>query len=58
MATKDTMAERVEPTFLEGGLPESQPTIFVTRHTLGELIGENSVSAEGVGSSKESKDNF
>lgn len=50
MSTKDMKVERVEPTFLGGGLSESQPTIFVTRHTLEELLDDDS---EGKDVSKE-----
>ncbi len=58
MVTKDIEAEKFEPTFLEGDLPDSQSTIFVTRHTLGEILGGNSEDSERAGSSKGNKDNF
>jgi len=60
MATKDIGAEGVdtsrfldsgeqlefsEPTFLEGKVPDSQLPIFMTRHTLDELLGKSSVDA-------------
>lgn len=56
MDTKDIVAEELEPTFLDGDFPDSQPTIFVTRHTLGDLLDEKSIDVKGKSSSRESKE--